>query len=112
MQACSIPQALGMLELDIADKAFVRCHDYHGIEFVRRLQALDNKALQQAQLAVYAKVGSILLCRSLVSLYLPRVVVFGNECCLKFHPYLFQATTVLRTVSLVNVLRCDLIDVI
>ena len=33
--------ALERLSLDMADKAFVRCQDYHGIKFVKRLAKLD-----------------------------------------------------------------------
>jgi hypothetical protein len=49
-------QALGALDLDIADKAFVRCSDYQGIEFVKHLTKLDDNSKQRAELATYSKV--------------------------------------------------------
>ena len=52
------PQALSVLHLDIADKAFVRCSDYSGIEFVQRLQKLDDPAKQRAELHAYFTVSS------------------------------------------------------
>jgi len=33
--------SLERLELEVADKAFVRCQDYQGIRFVKRLAKLD-----------------------------------------------------------------------
>lgn len=45
--------ALAKLELDIADRAFVRCEDYPGIEFVKKLKKLDDRFKQQAEVAVY-----------------------------------------------------------
>jgi WD repeat-containing protein 35 len=45
--------ALGKLELEIADRAFVRCEDYPGIDFVKKLKKLDDRFKQQAEVAVY-----------------------------------------------------------
>eukprot|EP00899_Mesostigma_viride_P008010 jgi/Mesvir1/1720/Mv21173-RA.1 len=47
--------ALNNLDFTIADKAFVRCTDYQGIQLVKRLQMLDDKAKQRAEVAVYFK---------------------------------------------------------
>ncbi|XP_062523267.1 WD repeat-containing protein 35-like, partial [Corticium candelabrum] len=47
--------ALERLELDIADKAFVRCQDYQGIQFIKRLKRLDSETKQQAEVAAYFK---------------------------------------------------------
>lgn len=47
--------ALDKLELDMADKAFVRCQDFQGIQFVKRLKKLDNEVKQQAEIAAYFK---------------------------------------------------------
>eukprot|EP00976_Prorocentrum_cordatum_P114254 1195823-Prorocentrum_minimum.AAC.7 len=41
--------ALEKLDFVIADKAFVRCADYQGIQFVKRLQKLDDEAKQHAE---------------------------------------------------------------
>lgn len=32
-------------EFEMAEKAFVRCQDYYGIQFVKRLQKLDVSAM-------------------------------------------------------------------
>eukprot|EP00049_Salpingoeca_infusionum_P026788 m.27924 g.27924 ORF g.27924 m.27924 type:complete len:1165 (+) comp8999_c0_seq1:165-3659(+) len=45
--------ALDKLDLEIADKAFVRCKDLQGIEFVKRLIQLEDLKKQQAEVAVY-----------------------------------------------------------
>ena len=37
----------------VADKAFVRCNDYHGIQFLKRLQQLDDPRKQEAEVAAY-----------------------------------------------------------
>jgi len=47
--------ALENLDFTIADKAFVRCADYQGIQFVKRLQLLDDKQKQHAEVAAYFK---------------------------------------------------------
>jgi len=45
--------ALEKLDFNMADKAFVMCSDYQGIQFVKRLRVLDDKPKQQAEVAVY-----------------------------------------------------------
>eukprot|EP00741_Cyanophora_paradoxa_P024440 tig00022075_g23597.t1 len=47
--------ALKQLNFAIADKAFVRCQDYQGIQFVKRLRLLDDKVKQRAEVAAYFK---------------------------------------------------------
>lgn len=41
--------ALEQLDFTTADKAFVRCADYQGIQFVKHLGKLDDKAKQRAE---------------------------------------------------------------
>ncbi len=45
--------SLRALQLSFADKAFVRCKDYHGIQLVKRLFMLAEPARQQAEIAAY-----------------------------------------------------------
>ncbi|TRY60156.1 hypothetical protein DNTS_003730 [Danionella cerebrum] len=45
--------ALQKLDLKTAEQAFVRCKDYQGIEFVKRLGNLQNEAMKQAEVAAY-----------------------------------------------------------
>ena len=45
--------ALEKVELSIAERAFVRCSDYHGIHFVKRLQMLDDLHTRRAEIATY-----------------------------------------------------------
>jgi WD repeat-containing protein 35 len=45
--------ALEQLEFQLAEKAFVACQDYQGIQFVMKLQVLDDKAKQRAEVAAY-----------------------------------------------------------
>lgn len=47
--------ALDKLNLVIAEKAFVQCSDYHGIQFIKQLQTCDDVLKQQAQIASYFK---------------------------------------------------------
>ncbi len=47
--------ALEALNLQIAEHAFVRCKDYQGIEFVKRLGNLQNQTMKQAEVAAYFK---------------------------------------------------------
>ncbi len=47
--------SLENLNFLMADKAFVQCADFHGIQFVKQLQLLDNKKLQQAEVCVFFK---------------------------------------------------------
>jgi len=45
--------ALERLEFNVADKAFVRCGDYPGIQFVKNVKLLNDKVKQKAQVASY-----------------------------------------------------------
>lgn len=45
--------ALEQQNFVVADKAFVRCSDYQGIQFVKRLKVLTNAKQQKAEVAVY-----------------------------------------------------------
>ncbi|KAM8834110.1 WD repeat-containing protein 35 [Synchiropus picturatus] len=45
--------ALQKLDLKTAEQAFVRCKDYQGIEFVKRLGNLHNEPMKQAEVAAY-----------------------------------------------------------
>ncbi|KAK9804414.1 hypothetical protein WJX72_011599 [[Myrmecia] bisecta] len=47
--------ALSTRNFQAADKAFVRCQDYQGIQFVKHLQRLDSEAKQAAEIAIYFK---------------------------------------------------------
>ncbi|XP_024366604.1 uncharacterized protein [Physcomitrium patens] len=47
--------ALETLDLSYAEKAFVRCQNYHGVRFVKSLHALKNKSTQKAEICVYFK---------------------------------------------------------
>ncbi|KAJ3028245.1 UNVERIFIED_CONTAM: WD repeat-containing protein 35 [Siphonaria sp. JEL0065] len=45
--------ALEKLELGIAQKAFVRVLDYKGLQFLKKIEKLDDKEKQRAEVAVY-----------------------------------------------------------
>ena len=45
--------SLEQLDLVLADKGFVRCRDYQGVLFVKRLRKLDDKMKQKAEVAAY-----------------------------------------------------------
>uniref|UniRef100_F6XA62 WD repeat-containing protein 35 n=1 Tax=Xenopus tropicalis TaxID=8364 RepID=F6XA62_XENTR len=45
--------ALEKLDLPTAEQAFVRCKDYQGIEFVKRLGNLQSESMKQAEIAAY-----------------------------------------------------------
>lgn len=45
--------ALQRLDLKTAEQAFVRCKDYQGIEFVKRLGNLQSESMKQAEVAAY-----------------------------------------------------------
>lgn len=45
--------ALEKLDLKTAEQAFVRCKDYQGIEFVKRLGNLLSEPMKQAEVAAY-----------------------------------------------------------
>ncbi|KAJ4459772.1 putative WD40 repeat protein [Paratrimastix pyriformis] len=47
--------ALERLDFPLADKAFVLCRDYHGVQFVKRLRLLNDPAKQKAEVMVYFK---------------------------------------------------------
>jgi len=47
--------SLEALDFPMADKAFVRCKDYQGIQYVKRLQELNDRMKQRAEVAVYFK---------------------------------------------------------
>ena len=47
--------SLEKLDFEIAESAFVRCQDYQGIEFVKRLQRINDRTIQQAEVAAYFK---------------------------------------------------------
>ena len=51
--------ALESLDFTMADKSFVRCADYQGIQFVKHLQKLNDRFKQKAEVAVYFKVRQI-----------------------------------------------------
>lgn len=45
--------ALQKLDLKTAEQAFVRCKDYQGIGFVKRLGNLQSEPMKQAEVAAY-----------------------------------------------------------
>jgi len=45
--------ALEQLNFVVADKAFVRCSDYQGIQFVKRLKVLSDRKKQRAEVCAY-----------------------------------------------------------
>eukprot|EP00736_Rhodelphis_marinus_P014135 Rmarinus@m.4538 len=45
--------ALAQLDFGVADKAFVSCQDYQGIQFVKRLKMLNDKTKQRAEVEAY-----------------------------------------------------------
>lgn len=45
--------SLEALDLTTAEKAFVRCGDYQGIQYVKRLAMLGDRMKQRAEVAVY-----------------------------------------------------------
>ncbi|XP_022369245.1 WD repeat-containing protein 35 isoform X5 [Enhydra lutris kenyoni] len=45
--------ALQKLDLHTAEQAFVRCKDYQGIKFVKRLGNLQSESMKQAEVAAY-----------------------------------------------------------
>ncbi|KAI8896383.1 WD repeat-containing protein 35-like protein [Globomyces pollinis-pini] len=46
-------EALSQLKFDIATKAFVRCQNYQGIQFIKRLNKLDDPIKQKAEIAAF-----------------------------------------------------------
>jgi len=47
--------ALERLDFSVADKAFVQCSDYRGIQFVKKLKRMNSKVLQRAEVETYFK---------------------------------------------------------
>ena len=47
--------ALGKVELDVAQKAFVKTDDYQGLLFVNKLKKLNDAQKQKAEVAIYFK---------------------------------------------------------
>uniref|UniRef100_UPI00358FD466 WD repeat-containing protein 35 isoform X2 n=1 Tax=Myxine glutinosa TaxID=7769 RepID=UPI00358FD466 len=45
--------ALEQLQLEVADHAFARCHDYPGLQLIKRLHSLTGQKLKQAEVAAY-----------------------------------------------------------
>ena len=45
--------ALEQLQLEMSERAFVRCQDYQGIQLVKRLHKLDSESKQSAEIAAY-----------------------------------------------------------
>lgn len=54
--------ALSKLDLDIAERSFVKCSDYPGIDFVKRLREMDDEGRQSAEVAVLVFKKSFRLC--------------------------------------------------
>jgi WD repeat-containing protein 35 len=47
--------ALQELELNMAERAFVRCGDYYGIKLVQQLRTMPDRMKARAEVAVYLK---------------------------------------------------------
>ncbi|CAG0891619.1 unnamed protein product [Cyprideis torosa] len=47
--------ALDQLDLDMAESSFVRCKDYAGIQFVKKLRNIQGEGLRRAEVAAYFK---------------------------------------------------------
>jgi len=45
--------ALDKLDFQVAEKAFVKVEDYHGIKFLKRLRNIDDKYKQKAEISAY-----------------------------------------------------------
>jgi WD repeat-containing protein 35 len=45
--------ALEKLDFQVAEKAFVKIEDYHGIKFLKRLKNIDDKYKQKAEISAY-----------------------------------------------------------
>jgi len=45
--------ALNKVDIKVAEHAFVKCRDYYGIEFIKKLQNLNNQELKKAEIAAY-----------------------------------------------------------
>ncbi|KAJ3324647.1 WD repeat-containing protein 35 [Boothiomyces sp. JEL0866] len=44
---------LQQLNFEIANKAFIKCQDYQGLEFIKRLKKLEDPAKKKAEIAAY-----------------------------------------------------------
>jgi WD repeat-containing protein 35 len=47
--------ALEQLNFVVADKAFVKCRDYQGIQFVKQLKLVADRNRQRAEVCTYFK---------------------------------------------------------
>ena len=47
--------SLEKVELQMADQAFVRCKDYQGLQFVKKLKNLQKEEMKRAEVAAYFK---------------------------------------------------------
>ena len=47
--------SLEKVELQMADQAFVRCKDYQGLQFVKKLKNLQKEEMRRAEVAAYFK---------------------------------------------------------
>jgi WD repeat-containing protein 35 len=45
--------ALSQLDLSVAEKAFVKCSDYAGLQFVKKLRKMDSEVKQKAEVAAF-----------------------------------------------------------
>ena len=54
--------SLERLELEVAEKAFVRCQDYQGIKFVKKLAKLDVSLLLSFVLFCFVLFCFVLFC--------------------------------------------------
>jgi len=46
--------ALNNFNFDAAEKAFAKCQDYQGLQFIKSLKKLNNKDIQRAEIATYS----------------------------------------------------------
>lgn len=45
--------SLKKLDLETAESAFVRCTNYQGIQFIKKLRSMQNKSIQKAEIAAF-----------------------------------------------------------
>ncbi|CAF1237686.1 unnamed protein product [Adineta steineri] len=48
-------EALNHLDIKVAEHAFVKVHDYYGLQFLRRLQQFQGEQLKRAEIAAFLK---------------------------------------------------------
>ncbi|CAF3875607.1 unnamed protein product [Rotaria sp. Silwood1] len=48
-------EALNHLDIKVAEHAFVKIHDYYGLQFLRRLQQFQGEQLKRAEIAAFLK---------------------------------------------------------